>query len=332
MRGVFSLLGLLIILPHVLAFVKTCADTTSAPALHRSRIPTKLRERIDEGLGKKFGGYTVKQRLREEVESPFRTVRLFFFGSSTASALIALYFSTLSAFKASTMGDVYPDVDLQDALQSCGINVAATLICGFLTYRDWMAGNSNLKRIAKGGELARLAVESSTGVSRLVEYRRSSRVVIAAGGKEYIETVCRSLCSDQLQDANTFVEGLEASDVILVPVYLESETTVGNSAKIWGETKPDEDGRNFDPKRAQSIVAFPRFASNWMDYLESEIETCKSQGYDVERTGFTITVKKNGKILRRATGQPPFSTLISTMEVLDGSKFGMPGDDEKYGS
>ena len=44
----------------------------------------------EDDLGEKFGGYTVKQRLREEVESPFRKVRLAFFGSSAASAAIAL--------------------------------------------------------------------------------------------------------------------------------------------------------------------------------------------------------------------------------------------------
>ena len=33
-----------------------------------------------------IGGYTVKQRLREEVESPFRKVRLLFFASSAGSA------------------------------------------------------------------------------------------------------------------------------------------------------------------------------------------------------------------------------------------------------
>jgi hypothetical protein len=41
-------------------------------------------------------------------------------------------------------------------------------------------------------------------------------------------------------------------------------------------------------------------------------------------------VKKDGRALRRATGKPPWSQQVQTMEVLDGSKFGIPGDDEKY--
>ena len=51
-----------------------------------------------------FGGYTAKQRMREEIESPFRKVRLIFFGASTGSALLALYFSILNVAKAATGG------------------------------------------------------------------------------------------------------------------------------------------------------------------------------------------------------------------------------------
>lgn len=56
----------------------------------------------DSLLGEKFGGFTVKQRLREEVESPFRKVRLAFFAFSAASASVALYFSALAALKGKT--------------------------------------------------------------------------------------------------------------------------------------------------------------------------------------------------------------------------------------
>jgi hypothetical protein len=69
-----------------------------------------------------------------------------------------------------------------------------------------------------------------------------------------------------------------------------------------------------------------------MSPLESELATLKKQGFDPVTKGFTITVKKNGRILRRASGLPPWDALIGTMEVMDGSKFGMPGDSDKYGN
>lgn len=106
---------------------------------------------------------------------------------------------------------------------------------------------------------------------------------------------------------------------------------VGDTRICWLNTVPEEDDRTFVIERANNIVSFPVGNAAWTEYLESEIETCKTHGFDVINKGFTIVVKKNGRILRRATGQPQWGGFIETMEVMDGSKFGMPGDSEKYG-
>ena len=288
-------------------------------------------------LEEKFGGYTVKQRLREEVESPFRTVRLFFFGSSTGSALTALYFSLLSTVKASAPTGTYVDqMSMNDALTNCAINTGAVVLCGFLTYRDWKAGDKNLERIARGGALAQLlvlpAAEADTSRRKVAEYRRNARLVIVAGGKDYIERVCRSLNADEFSDENRLPQALASADVVIIPVVLEGTDgkVVGDSVSAWRGTLPT-DGRNFDSKRSDEVIAFPRGNTAWADYLRNEVETATKQGFDVLDKGLTITVKKNGRILRRATGMPQWGNLIGTMEVMDGSKFGMPGDDAIYG-
>lgn len=292
----------------------------------------------DERLGQKFGGYTVKQRLREEVESPFRKVRFIFFLSSAGSALTALYFSALSALKAS-MGGYADAMPLDEALTNCAINLGGVLLCGFLAYRDYQAGQSNLERIAKGGQLARLAVtpaqkELEKNIKTLSEYRRTTRVLICAGGKEYIEKVCRTLNADQLKDTNNIAEALEQVDVLVVPVLLmesgSNSISVGDTKSCWRETEPLEADRNFDSTRSDNVIGFPRGNSAWQEYLDSEIATATKQGFNVVEKGFTITIKKNGKILRRATGLPNWADLIGAMEVLDGT-FGMPGDSERYG-
>ena len=118
----------------------------------------------DMSLGEKFGGYTVKQRLREEVESPFRKVRLAFFGFSSASASVALYFSALSALK-SNIGGYADAIPLEDALTTCAINAAGVVGFGLLTLREIRVGDANLERIAKGGLLARLEVEPAAASS-----------------------------------------------------------------------------------------------------------------------------------------------------------------------
>lgn len=287
-----------------------------------------------------IGGYTVKQRLREEVESPFRKVRLLFFASSAGSALTALYFSALNTIKA-VVGGYSDAIPLDEALTSDAINIGAAIICGLLAFREYKAGQANLARIAQGGKLASLVVEPAkpdvmgNSRKRLADYRRYYRVLIAAGGEEYISKLARSLNADQLKDKNIIPEKLEETDVIVVPVLLTAASNVvavGKTQEFWKkvEALPEED-RNFDISRSDSVVSFPKGNAAWADYLKSEIDTAVGQGFDVMEKGITLTVKKNGRILRRAAGLPPWGDFVGTMEVMDGSRFGMPGDSERYG-
>merc|ERR1712232_1181705 len=110
-----------------------------------------------------------------------------------------------------------------------------------------------------------------------------------------------------------------------------AKDVVGDTRAFWnnGVVALPETDRNFDISRADSVVSFPTGSNAWGDYLESEIETARTQGYDVLKQGITLMVKKNGKILRRTTGLPSFGDLIGTMEIMDGSRFGMPGDSER---
>lgn len=168
-------------------------------------------------------------------------------------------------------------------------------------------------------------------------------MLICAGGKEYIEDLCRSLNADQLEDDNNLPQMLDDVDVLVVPVLLDGKKeeslmssslscSVLDTRVCWRNTEanPNTD-RNFDSTRSDNVIAFPQGFGAWIDYLKSDIDTANGQGFDVLSKGITLTVKKNGKILRRATGLPRWNDLISSMEIMDGSKFGMPGDTERYG-
>lgn len=322
-----------------------CAEPTTE---QEKQVDIPVDDRVNDQskevyLAQPQGGYTLKQRLREEIDSPFRKVRLAFFGASFASALIASYFSALSTIKA-VVGGYADAMPLDEALTSDAINLGAVFACGYLTYRDFKKGQTNLEKLARAGKLASLVVEpaalESDNKRRLVElksYRRASRVLIVAGGNDYISSLAKTLASDQLMDTNVIPKKLLEVDVVIVPVLLEQKNgnvVVGDTRAFWRndvEATVTENDRNFDISRANDVVSFPQGHNAWLDYLDSDIETASTQGFDVLQKGITLTVKKNGKILRRATGQPPFGELIGTMEVMDGSKFGMPGDSERYG-
>ena len=191
-----------------------------------------------------------------------------------------------------------------------------------------------MERIQRGGKLASLVVDPASGsqMKQLKEYRRGYRVLIAAGGEDYIKSLALSLASDQRADTTILPEKLVETDVVVVPVLLDSALKVQDTKTFWNNNvEPTENDRNFDITRANDVISFPRGTGMWNDYLASEIETAQGQGFDVLKKGVTLTVKKNGKILRRTTGLPAWDAIVGTMEVMDGSRFGMPGDSERYG-
>ena len=246
----------------------------------------------------------MKQRLREEVESPFRKVRLAFFGSSAASAAIALYFSLLTALKASMGGfaDVPP---LDEALQSVGINVAGVVVCGALVYRDVQAGKANLARIAKGGALARLVVSPAASPKEratLKDYRRSSRVLLCAGGKEYINELARSLNSDQLSDSNTIPEALRDVDVLVVPILLKEDDAVGDTRTAWVETEAQEGDRNL-------ILPDPTMLSHSLKEW--------APGQIISRTNWRLLEDRALMFWARVLPLPSRRMVVSCAEPLD---------------
>ena len=118
---------------------------------------------------------------------------------------------------------------MDEALTNCAINVAGFAVCAFFAYRDYQLGQVNLERIAKGGKLAKLAVVPGNGeraLRTLSDYRRTSRVLICAGGKEYDQDICKSLNSDQLSDENNLPQLLQDVAMFVVPVLLTENNNV----------------------------------------------------------------------------------------------------------
>merc|ERR1712029_1106872 len=107
-RNLLSGLALVCVIPVAVAFTSPCdvlpRRRCGPPPPFRPTSAVFSTPNDVGSLNEKLGGFTVKQRLREEVESPFRKVRLAFFSFSSASAAVALYFSALAALKANMGG------------------------------------------------------------------------------------------------------------------------------------------------------------------------------------------------------------------------------------
>jgi hypothetical protein len=113
------------------------------------------------------GGYTRKQILREEIEAPFRKVRLFLVPASFASAALAAFISATRLV--ATMSGV-KGYDFNDTANNLGLDIVAMIGLGLIWKRDIDGRNRDLERIARSGRLADLQV---TGGAELASPARA---------------------------------------------------------------------------------------------------------------------------------------------------------------
>jgi hypothetical protein len=260
-------------------------------------LPQRSRGTLSHSIGKSTTlrmaegeEFSREVRLREEAESPFRKVRFFLYLTLAGGAATSLAIS-IARIGAASAG---VNTDLMDeSLLNAGVDLAGLGILGFLYKRDQDAEQSRLKRASKGAELAKLSVrvsklllgdvddDAATFTTSLASLRGGrgieKRVVIAAAGADKIAQV--------LQDAKELEEDMELNDLVLVPVVMPR-----GIAPAENEDMP-------------SCVAAPvAVGNNWKRYVEDEAAEAINQGVDVEKDGFCIVLKKNGRVGQRTKG------------------------------
>ena len=216
------------------------------------------------------------------------------------------------------------DAPLNDALSSVGVNVLAVGVGAAIAWNYYQAGKADRKRLARVDALANLPLMPALALAglpaegqttRFGDYRREARVMMCAGGAEYITNLAIELSADKGppgRRTGPLAAAVKAVDLIVVPILLDTPKAVADVRPAWRQVAPPGD-------RADAVVAFPQGYGAWADYLADEIATALKQNINPVAKGFTITFNKNGRILRRASGLPSWDAIISTMEVLDGT-------------
>ncbi|KAG5192630.1 hypothetical protein JKP88DRAFT_271111 [Tribonema minus] len=230
-----------------------------------------------------------KMRLREEVENPFRKVRLFFLYSFVASGTVGFLIAalrTIALTQGIDQGQAFPEL-----AQNIGIDLAAIIGSALLIKRDLAAQNSRLVRMEIGAKLAglkvRTQVESEEATIPLSAFRRQrgrdKRVAIVVGGADAVAA--------SLSTAIPYSDELDRADIVLVPLS-QLEEAVG-----------------------QKHVALPVMLNSWQEWVDTEVATATGQGFDVLRDGFAVILKKNGRVGTRSKGCPPWNVLVGDVQA-----------------
>ena len=265
------------------------------------------------GEGEEF---TRKQIIKEEIEAPFRKVRMFLYTALFAAAglgsiiTITKLLATLSGARSE---------DLQQLYTNLGVNLGGLPVIALLYKRDLDAQRALLERIQKGGKLAglrmKMATEEGPVIVKLSDLRRDrgidKRVVIVAAPKELLRT--------SLQTSIKESKNLISNDLVIIPLIIEEDTGAGSytlTATSLEAMVPDVPNIS-EYEHIGLAVAL----ASWNAVIKKELEVAIKQQPEALGKGVTIIIKKNGKVGTRRFGVPIWEGLVR--DVADRKEIGL---------
>lgn len=197
-------------------------------------------------------------KIRSEVLSPFRSVRMFFYlafmASGTLGALIALT-QLLPA-----LSNPARSAGAADTAKGLGIDVAAVSLFAFLYSRESKAKDAQVARLAREERLSRLKLRVGAGGEggrpfTLSELRGTARLVVVAGPAEFV--------AESFRRSQPFLRELAERAVLAVPF-----ATDGNVPELRVDAG-DEDGVDDDDlaRRSKRLWQLtPVYTTEWAQY------------------------------------------------------------------
>ena len=282
-----------------------------APAARRTHVVLRAEPEvpIPPKPGKSISA-AQKSKLLQEAQTPWRTVRTFFYGAFGLSATVG-GITALAQTAASVAGqpDALP-------LSQCGVNVlvdagvvAACLYgnsvdngeAADITVADETAPLADDVAEARRDAVAKLRVDVGLGdLKRSAAVRTLQRdagqAVVVLGGP-------RAAVDDALLDALIQRNAFARAECVVVPVRLDDGA---GAAPATNALTVDE----------APFVALPNAddAAAWRSYLEDELATAADQGADTS-AGVVVALRRDGTVASRNVGKPPWPQLIAAIDA-----------------
>ncbi|EPS72221.1 hypothetical protein M569_02529 [Genlisea aurea] len=190
-----------------LAFPKPI-DGDSAQLLNRRVRPHRDLSCFASNQSSSSSEISSAAKIRSEVLSPFRSVRMFFYiafmASGSVGGLIAIT-QLIAALTAPSRVAEIPEI-----LKGLGIDLGAVSIFAFLYHRENSARNAQVARLSREESLSNLKVRvNEKRIVPLSTFRGIARLVILAGPASFIE--------ESFKLSEPFSEGLVERGVLVVP-------------------------------------------------------------------------------------------------------------------
>ncbi|XVE78028.1 hypothetical protein DITRI_Ditri13aG0111300 [Diplodiscus trichospermus] len=237
-------------------------------------------------------------KIRSEVLSPFRSVRMFFYlafiASGSLGGLIALT-QFIAALKNPARSPEVPEI-----LTGLGIDIGAVSIFAFLYFRENSAKNAQLARLSREESLSNLKLRvDQNKIISVSSLRGIARLVICAAPASFI--------AEAFKYSEPFTENLLERGVLVVPF-----ATDGNSPNF--EFDESEDMKEITAKRKRLWQLTPVYVSEWSEWLD---EQKKLAGVSPESPVY-LSLRLDGRVRGSGVGYPPWNAFVAQLPPVKG--------------
>ncbi|PPR90196.1 hypothetical protein GOBAR_AA30482 [Gossypium barbadense] len=237
-------------------------------------------------------------KIRSEVLSPFRSVRMFFYLAFIASGSLGGLIATTQLIASLT--NPARSSEVPDILTGLGIDIGAVSIFAFLYFRENTAKNAQLARLSREESLSNLKLRvNQNKIISVSSLRGIARLVICSGPASFI--------LESFKLSEPFTESLLERGVLVVPF-----ATDGNSPSL--DFDESEDMKEITEKRKRLWQLAPVYVSEWTEWLD---EQKKLAGISPESPVY-LSLRLDGRVRGSGVGYPPWNALVAQLPPVKG--------------
>uniref|UniRef100_A0A0D9W6X7 Uncharacterized protein n=1 Tax=Leersia perrieri TaxID=77586 RepID=A0A0D9W6X7_9ORYZ len=253
-------------------------------------------------------------KIRSEVLSPFRSVRMFFYLAFTASAGLGALIALTQLIPAMS-GRGVAGGGAVETLKGLGIDVAAASTFAFLYWRESKAKDAQVAKLTREENLSRLRVRvaaAGAGEGRspvpLGELRGTARLVIVAGPGEFV--------TESFRRSKPFLKELMERGVLVVPF-----STDGNSPDLqFDEADEEEDDGGEAGKMKRRIWQLtPVYITEWAKWLDDQ----KKLANVPPDSPVYLSLRLDGRVRGSGVGYPPWQAFVAQLPPVKGMWSGL---------
>lgn len=242
-------------------------------------------------------------RIRSEVLTPFRSVRMFFYIAFVAQASLGGLIATtqlIGALANPSRADAVIDI-----AKGLGIDIGAASLFAFLYYRENKIKNAQMAKLSREENLSNLKLRvDERKIIPVSEFRGLARLVILAGPSSFI--------TEAFKLSETFTEQLIERGVLVVPL-----STDGNAPVF--EFDETQDMKELTNKRKRLWQLAPVLTPEWSEWLDEQ----KKLANVSPESPVYLSLRLDGRVRGSGVGYPPWNAFVAQLPPVKGMWSGL---------